>query len=195
MGYETTMDDPAFESLRSERLVLRRFRAGDAESLARYRSDPEVARYQAWECPYPLAAARDFIESLAGRAPGEPGAWFQFAVCLTSNGPPIGDCALCCRDGEPRQAELGFTFARAYQGRGYASEAVRCLLRYAFDTLSLHRVFALTDARNRPAQRLLERVGFRREGHLVENTWFKGEWASELLYAQLEREWRQGQGA
>ncbi len=184
------MEDTSFDTLSSKRLRIRRFQLSDAEAFAAYRSDPDVARYQAWEIPYALEEARAFIESLRGVAPGRPGPWFQFAVSLAPAGPLIGDCALRCTRGDPRQAELGFTFAKAHQGQGYASEAIRSLLQYAFASLESHRVFAFTDERNRPSQRLLERLGFRREGHFIENVWFKGEWASDFLYAQLAAEWR-----
>jgi len=182
------MEDSSFELLESPRLRLRRFRPGDAEALARYRSDPEVARLQSWESPYALDEAARFIETLVRLSPGKPGAWFQFAVTLIGGGPLIGDCALRTTRADPRQAELGFTFATPYQRQGYASEAVRAVLAYAFTTLAMHRVFAITDVRNHPAQRLLERTGFRREAHFVQSTWFKDEYVSELLYAQLESE-------
>ena len=182
------MEDPSFAELLSERLLIRRFGPADAEPLAAYRSDAEVARYQAWECPYSVHEAEKFIASLRGLAPGTPGTWFQFAVGLLPSGTLIGDVALRTTRSDPRQAELGFTFAGTHQGHGYATEAVRAVAAYAFGRLAMHRVFSLTDARNLPAQRLLERLGFRREAELRENTWFKGEWASEFLYAQLESE-------
>ena len=184
------MRDPSFETLTSERLVLRRFVPADAEALAAYRSDPEVARLQGWEAPYSVDEAARFIESLRELAPGTPGTWFQFAVSLAPGDAPIGDCALRTLADEPRQAELGFTFATAHQGRGYASEAVQRVLDYAFGVLAMHRVFSLTDVRNERAARLLERVGFRREGRLVDSSWSKGEWISELLYARTASEWR-----
>ena len=90
---------------------------------------------------------------------------------------------------EPRQAEVGFTLAPAHQGKGYGTEALRALLGYAFGTLELHRVVAVTDALNEPAAALLERVGMRREAHFLENVFFKGAWGSELLFAMLDREW------
>jgi len=184
--------DPGFTRLEAPGLVLRRFEPRDAEALAAYRSDPEVARHQGWTtCS--LDEAHRFVAGLASLAPGTPGEWFQFAVSETPEGPLLGDCALRRSRTDPRQAELGFTFARAHQGRGLAAAAVRRLLDYAFSTLLLHRVFALVDERNERAQRLLARIGFREEGRFVENVWFKGEWASERLYALLEREWRAGQ--
>ena len=188
------MEDPSFEHFTSRRVVIRRFASGDAEALASYRSDTEVARCQDWECPYPLDEAKRFIATLHHLAPGTPGTWFQFAVGLASLGTLIGDAALRTSQADACQAELGFTFAVAYQGQGYATEAVREVVRYAFVQLKMHRVFARTDARNLRAQRLLERVGFRREGEIRENIWFKGAWATDLLYAQLASEWRPDPG-
>jgi len=182
-----SLPDPAFEVVTAERLVLRRFQPRDAEALAAYRSDPEVARYQAWDTCSLDEAAR-FIESLAHLAPGTPGTWFQFAVSHTASGALLGDCALRCTRADPRQAELGFTFAREHQGKELASEAVQRVLAYAFSTLGLHRVFAIVDERNARAKHLLERGRFRREGHFRKNAWFKGEWSSEILYAVLYEE-------
>jgi len=177
----------SFGELRSRRLVLRRFRRGDAPLLAAYRNDPAVAAYQGWEVPYPLAEAEKFVAEMERAAPGVPGTWFQFAVGELPEAGLVGDVALrTTRDG--RQAELGFSFAASHQGRGYATEAVREVLRYAFEGLALHRVFARTDARNQRAQRLLGRVGFRREGELREATWSNGEWCTELLFARLASE-------
>jgi RimJ/RimL family protein N-acetyltransferase len=178
----------------SEKLVLRRFVARDAQVLSSYRSDPEVARYQSWEtCS--LEEAQRFVESLQDLAPGTPGQWFQFAVSRTPSGMLIGDCALRCTRHDPRQAEVGFTMATAHQGQGLASEAVRSLVTYAFSTLDLHRVFAIVDVRNARAQRVLERLKFRQEGHFVENAWFKGSWSSEFLYAVLRAEWQHREAA
>ena len=122
--------------------------------------------------------------------PDVTGTWFQMAIELAQTCPLIGDLGLHTLADRPGQAEIGFTLAREHQGKGYATEAVNRLLDYVFGVLGKHRVIAVTDARNAPAARLLERVGMRREGHFVENIWFKGEWADEYQYAMLEREWR-----
>jgi RimJ/RimL family protein N-acetyltransferase len=184
------VEDSSFDQLESPRLRLRRFQSDDATAFAGYRSDPEVARLQSWSVPYSFDEAQQFVKSLESVSPGKPGEWFQFAVVLRSNGALIGDCALRTTSVDPRQAELGFSFATPYQRRGYALEAVSCVLGYAFTKLEMHRVFSIIDARNERAQLLLERTAFRREGHFVEATWFKGEWVSEFLYALLSSEWR-----
>ncbi len=183
------VEDRGFQHLVSERLLIRRFRPEDARALATYRSDPEVARLQAWQAPYTQKAAAAFIASLETLWPGIPETWFQFAVGLRKGEPLIGDLGLRLCD-DPRQAEVGFTLAGSYQGKGYALEALRCLLRYVFEGLSLHRVFSYTDLRNERGQRLLQRAGFREEGRLMQASWFKGEWVSECVYAQLASEWR-----
>lgn len=186
------MQDPSFDQLASRRLVIRRFVPGDAEAFSSYRSDPEVARYQDWDCPYPIGEARKFMASLDRLAPGTPGTWFQFAVALAPSSILIGDVALRTSRTDSRQAELGFTFASAHQRQGFATEAVQAVLQYAFRHLAMHRVFSRTDERNLRAQLLLERLGFRRKGELRKNVWFKGAWATDLVYAQLASEWRPG---
>jgi RimJ/RimL family protein N-acetyltransferase len=171
----------------TERLVLRRFRPADAATLSAYRSDPDVARYQSWTAPYPLAEARAMVSVLATGDPESPG-WFQYAIELTAERVHIGDVGVDLHENR-RQAEIGFTLDRAYQKRGFAAEAVRALLNHLFTVRGLHKVSAEADARNLASARLLERVGFTREGLRREHTWIKGEWTDDLLYGLLAAEW------
>ena len=87
------------------------------------------------------------------------------------------------------QAELGYLFHPDWQGQGLATEAARALVDLAFASLGVHRVFAHLDARNTRSARLLERLGMRREAHLVQNEWVKGEWTDDVVYAVLTDEW------
>lgn len=172
--------------LETERLVLRRFRAADAPMLAAYRSDPDVARYQSWEAPFPLGDAIAFVTEVGHLDPEREG-WFQYAIEGKDSGVLVGDVGVNRGDGG-RQAEIGFTLAPAFQGRGYATEAVRRVVRFLLLEEGLHRVHATLDARNVRSARLLERLGFRREGLLRQCSWWKGEWTDELLYAVLASE-------
>ena len=167
--------------VRTERLTLRRFTPADAERFAAYRSDPDVARYQGWDAPVPLTEAAESVERFGQADPEAPG-WFQYAVDL--DGVLIGDLGVNLHK-NLMQADLGFTFAAEYQGKGYASEAVRGLLEYLFVERELHRVSAEADARNTASARLLERVGFTREGLRLSNSWFKGEWTDDVLFGLL----------
>jgi RimJ/RimL family protein N-acetyltransferase len=184
--------DVSFSRLVAPRLEIRRFAPIDAKAFAAYRSHPDVARYQSWDSPYPLSSARRFIAGLSGSHP-TPGEWYQFAVVRREDGALVGDCAACPGAADPRIVEIGFSLAPQYQGRGYATEAVDRLLSYLFDEAStarpVHRVTAGCDVRNARSAALLDRVGMRREGRLVESEWFKGEWTSEYRYAVLRPEW------
>jgi RimJ/RimL family protein N-acetyltransferase len=191
------MADTGFTELAGPRLTLRRFRAADAPALAAYRSVPEVALYQSWDAPFPVAAAQKVIGEMLASHPDTDGEWFQFAAVLRggpAGGELIGDCAACPDAGDPRQAEIGFTIAPPFQGKGYATEAAGLLLGYLFGARGKHRVTASCDARNLASAAVLERLGLRREGHLRESSWYKGEWTDDLLYAMLRREWAAARG-
>lgn len=174
-------------TLRTNRLVLRPFRIGDAAAFAAYRSDPEVARYQSWSAPYRLEAARELIGQMVGRTRAEVGAWNQIAIEDAEGAGLIGDCAF--RLDSEEQATIGFTVARAHQGRGYATEAARGLAGQLFAGMRLERVRAECDAENVASQRVLERVGMRREAHYAKHVLFKGAWGNEWAYAVLRTEW------
>jgi RimJ/RimL family protein N-acetyltransferase len=170
------------------RLDARSFSRGDVPTFVGYRSDPEVARYQSWD-DYTSADGTALLAAMQEARPGVPGQWYQFALEARSTGSLVGDLALKVDQQDPRLAEVGFTMAPAHQGMGYATEALQALLGFAFQSYGLHRIVAVTDTLNAPAAALLQRVGMRREGHFVENVFFKGAWGSEYLFAVLEREW------
>lgn len=177
-----------FEHLDTPRLRLRRFLSGDLPVLLAYRNDPEVARYQSWESFTPGEGAA-FIEAQSLLEPGAPGRWFQFAITVKPDFPLIGDCAL--HVDADRVAEVGFTLGRAGQGQGFAAEAVRAVIRYAFLELGVPRIQAVVDARNAPAIGLLERVGLQPDKHLARLAWFKNAWSDEYVYAIDRSQWRE----
>jgi RimJ/RimL family protein N-acetyltransferase len=178
----------AFQQFVGKRIVLRRFRREDLDAFVAYRNDPEVARYQSWSA-CSEGEGRHFIAEMQKSEPGQRGEWYQFAIALKSTDALIGDCALGMKGEDERQAELGYTLARAYHGQGYASEAITTLLGYVFGELKLHRLIAQVDCRNDPSVKLLERLGFRREAHFLQNFWFKGAYSDEYLYAMLQQEY------
>lgn len=184
------MADVKFTQLESSRLLLRRFTDSDIEPFLAYRSDPDVGRYQEWEPEsYTLNDARRFVRALKTSHPDVPGQWFQFAIEVKATNEMVGDCGLHILRDDPRQAMIGFTLDSSQQGKGYATEAVLRLLDYVFNSLNKHRVIATTDCENTKSIALLERIGMRREGHFLQNIWFKGAWGDEYQYAMLKSEW------
>lgn len=151
--------DSAFEPLLTERLLLRRSRPEDAERISAYRSDPDVHRYQGWERTDP-EGIRAEIEEMSARAPGEPGGWVQLSITERESGRLVGDVGLSRAD-EPGTIKVGYTVAPAFQGRGYATEAVGALVTYAFDALGADVVRAYASANNAPSARVAEKAGMR----------------------------------
>ncbi|MEX2439629.1 MAG: GNAT family N-acetyltransferase [Actinomycetota bacterium] len=151
--------DPSFRPIETARLVLRRSRVEDAETIAGYRSDPEVSRYQGWERT-DLEGVQASIGEMAELVPGEPG-WVQFSVEERGSGTLIGDVGLSPAEDEPGVVKLGYTMAPSAQGKGYATEAVAALVDYAFDTLGADVVRAYASAENLPSHRVAEKAGLR----------------------------------
>lgn len=178
--------------LRTPRLVLRPFDSADVEPLLAFHSDPDAVRF----VPYPPrdwdAVAAVLERKVANTVLRREGDLVELAVTLAENRALIGDVLLALRSVEHETLEVGYIFAPAYGGHGYATEAVRALLDLAFGQLGGRRVVARVDARNTRSRALLERLGLRREAHLVENEWVKGELTSETDYGLLAREWTSG---
>lgn len=136
----------------------------------------------------PTARAERFIAS--SRQMAEEGTGARLAVDRVGDGAFIGWCTLSRRNPDFRSASLGYCFDDAAWGHGYGTEAARELLRWAFDTLDLNRVQAETDTRNAASARVLEKLGFVREGTLREDCVVNGEASDSWLYGLIRREWR-----
>ncbi|SFE58526.1 Protein N-acetyltransferase, RimJ/RimL family [Phytobacter palmae] len=173
--------------LHTRRLLLRALIPADLPQLARYRNQPEVARFQSWD-HYTLHDAQKLYAQQCSLAFNSEGTWYQLAVERLKDGALIGDLGIHFFD-EGRQAELGMTFDLQYQKQGYAREAINNLIALLFNEFARHRLTAVVDTRNTSAVNLLEKLGFRREAHFRQNIFFKGEWGDEYLYALLKSDY------
>ena len=116
---------------------------------------------------------------IAGAVVSEEGQWLSAAATLRETGELVADIVLKWESIEHRQGEIGYIVHPAHKGHGYAAEASLPILRFGFETLGLHRIVGRLDARNEASARVPEKLGLRREAHLVENEFVKGEWTSE----------------
>jgi [ribosomal protein S5]-alanine N-acetyltransferase len=175
-------------TLHTTRLRLRPFDDADANDLFALHSSAYVLRY--WDAPpwSERVRAERFITACRQMAEGGTGA--RLAVDRDCDGAFIGWCSLNRWNPDYRSASLGYCFDDAAWGHGYATEAARALLRWAFDTLDLNRVQAETDTRNVASARVLEKLGFVREGTLREDCVVNGEVSDSWVYGLIRREWR-----
>lgn len=170
--------------LKTERLALRPFEETDAEGLHACLGDEEVVRYE----PYGAMTMEECQLEAARRASDEA----FWAVCL-ADGTLIGNLYLSGAD-EFGTREIGYVFARACWHKGYATEAARRLMAYAFERLATRRIIALCDTRNAASFALMERLGMRREGEFKKNVGFKTDahgntiWTDSYQYAILKEE-------
>ena len=172
-------------------MILRKFKESDAEVFFEYRTNPQVSLYQGegW-VNFGLEQAEEFVKEQMDSEPGKPDTWFQIAIELKDTGYLIGDLAIHTLPQDINQVEIGFALSPIYQNIGFGIEVVRALLGYIFNVLNKHRVIAITDVRNKPSIKLLEKVGMRKEGHFIKNVWNKGEYTDEYSFALLKEEWQ-----
>ena len=169
----------------TKRLLIRRFTPDDWRDLFAYLSQEAVVKYEPYEVFTEEAGKREAV-----RRSGNENFW---AVCLKDGGKLIGNIYLAKKEFDTW--ELGYVFNAKYHGKGYATEAAGALIDEAFRNQNAHRIEAMCNPRNTASWRLLERLRFRREGHLLSHTCFKKDadgnplWADTLIYGLLASEW------
>ncbi|MFI6093588.1 GNAT family N-acetyltransferase [Streptomyces sp. NPDC051218] len=174
--------------LRTTRLRLRPFTEADADPLFALHSSTQVMRY--WDsAPWNDRARAERFIAVCGRIADE-GTGARVAIDRASDGAFVGWCGLIDWDPDNRSASLGYCLDPAMWGHGYATEAAHALLQWAFDTWDLNRVQAEADTRNAASGRVLEKVGFVREGTLQEDCVVNGEVSDSWVFGLLRREWR-----
>ena len=173
--------------LQTPRLRLRPFEAGDADALFALQSDARVLRY--WDSPpwTDRSRADDFI--VACRAMEEDGSGARFAIETHADSAFIGWCTMFRWNPRYRSLGIGYCFVESAWGQGYATEATRAMLQWAFDTLDLNRVDADLDTRNGASAKVLEKLGFQREGLKREDCIVSGEVSDSWIYGLLRRDW------
>ncbi|WP_058303021.1 GNAT family N-acetyltransferase [Gorillibacterium timonense] len=173
------------ETIATNRLIIRNFKPTDWQDLFEYFSDEEVLRYE----PYEVFSEKQAKEEAERRSHLDT----FLAVSLQTSGKVIGNLYLA--KGDFDTWELGYVFNRFYQGQGYATESAKALLDYTFTHLGARRIAAMCNPLNERSWRLLERLNMRREGHLLQNIYFKTDaegtpiWQDTYEYAILRTEW------
>jgi RimJ/RimL family protein N-acetyltransferase len=173
-------------TLQTERLTLRPFADSDADALFALQSNAHVLRY--WDSPPWTERARADRFLATCRQIAEEGSGARLVMDRASDGVFLGWLGLTRWNHDFRS--VGYCLNETAWGQGYATEAARALLRWGFDTLDLNRVQAEADTRNAASARVLEKLGFVREGTLREDCVVNGVVSDSWVYGLLRREWR-----
>lgn len=182
------LDGPSMTTrLTTRRLLLRPFTMRDAPAVQELCADEEVARYLLRvPHPYPDGAAEQWIQFHPQF--WETGMEFPFAITLAANGALVGAIGLV-PNVEHSRGELGYWIGRPFWGKGYATEAVRAVTDWAFDTLDCERVHAHHDVANAASGRVLEKAGLTREGTLRGHFERDGVRVDAHVWGVLRSEW------
>jgi len=184
-----TKVDEFMRAIRTKRLLLRDFKEGDWEAVYSYASDAEVVRYMDWG-PNTIEETQNFIRRAIARQQEQPRRGYDLAVVLKSQNMIIGGCGIYVSNMDNREGWIGYVLNHNFWGQGYATEIAKVLLKFGFDELNLHRIFATCEPANIASAHVLEKIGMQREGYLRENKWAKGKWRDSLVYAILNYEWK-----
>lgn len=172
------MPGPRF--LRGDRVELRPIEDEDAAFLAETVNDPDVRKSLTLRRPVSVGGEEDWIESIRDDDD------IHLLICV--DGEPVGNIGLHHIRHRPGTAEVGYFVASDQHGQGYATEATRLLLGYAFDELGLHRITGKAYASNRGSRRVLEKAGFTEEGVRREDAFADGERVDTVIYGILADE-------
>jgi RimJ/RimL family protein N-acetyltransferase len=173
-------------ALSSARVHLREFRRDDAPALFAVHADPRVMRYWSFPAWTELDQAHARVEAvLAQRAANEVYAW---AIAEAGSDRLIGSVAAFALDPAQARAEIGYSLHAEWHGRGLAQDAVRLAIAWLIGEAGFERIEADVDPRNTPSCRLLERLGFVREGLLRRRWRVAGEVCDSALYGLLAPE-------
>ncbi|WP_326957162.1 MULTISPECIES: GNAT family N-acetyltransferase [unclassified Arthrobacter] len=173
--------------LRTKRLVLRPFEATDLDPYFAYQSLPETARFLPGEAKS-YTKSMESVGKYANFVFEKEGDWICLAIEAADSPGLLGEVVLKWLPGRG-QAEIGWSLAPEARGKGIASEAAGALLKLGFGELGFHRINAKLDALNTASAALCERLGMRLESTQLDKWHYKGQWATEVVYALLADEW------
>ena len=179
--------------LETERLILREFLEDDRQAMAEYWSDPRYQRYYA-EVDDVEGTVWHLVALFIAGQHEEPRRRWQLAVERKDDGRKIGNCGIRINAPVHREANIGYELNPDEWGQGFATEAARAIVRFGFEELGLHRIWAECNAENAGSVRVLTNLGMQREARFREHQWFRGRWWDTEIYALLEDQWREAGG-
>jgi len=181
-----TIETDTFPILETKRLVLRKVTKDDAKSILKYLSDEEVMKYYGLE---PFKSINDALDEIS---------WYQsiysnktgirWGITLREQGVVIGTCGFHKLVSQHFRTEIGFELSKEQWGKGIALEAVEAIIKYGFEHMNVQRIEALIEPPNLSSQKLVEKMGFIREGLLRNYEFTCGKFDDLYMYSLLKQD-------
>ncbi|MFX0163473.1 MAG: GNAT family N-acetyltransferase [Candidatus Hodarchaeota archaeon] len=174
--------------LDGERVKIRKLKISDARDIYENVKDKDIGRWMfRFLHPYPKDEARKFIRRTHYKLKKKKG--YDFGIVLKNTNKVIGVVDLFDIDWENKKAEIGYWLGKKYWGRGLMTEAVKLILKFGFEDLKLHRIYARLFEENIGSKNVLEKCGFKLEGIIREATFRNNKWHNGLIYGILKPEY------
>ncbi|MFC0431099.1 GNAT family N-acetyltransferase [Kutzneria buriramensis] len=177
-------------SLTGELVTLRDLAKTDVDDVFAIVGDPAVTKWLSFDTRT-HAQATEMVAGVLERQAHQPRTEYYLAVCAARHG-FIGFCRLGLAG--VQAGKLGYAIRADVQGRGYATDACRTMLRFAFDRSRLHRVSAAVGPDNAASIAVVRKLGFTHEGRLRDHVHTNGAWRDSELFSLLVNEWERGLG-
>jgi RimJ/RimL family protein N-acetyltransferase len=169
---------------RSRQIELRPFRSDDVDAVASYSTKPEFIRFLPL-APQTNGSAAEFVGRIVGDGQPDSKSDWHFAIQLGDAPRLIGTIRIGVRDPEHRQGDVGYAMHPDHRRKGYAGEALRRVLAFGFEDLSLERIWAVADVLNVASWKAMERAGMQREGLMQHFRLIRGVWSDYVLHARI----------
>jgi ribosomal-protein-alanine N-acetyltransferase len=177
-----------FKNLESNRLLLRRIIKTDVDEIFELRSNSETMKF----IPRPLAKTKEdaleHLETIDKNIENNKG--INWAITLKGNPKLIGIIGHYRLQPENHRCEIGYMILPQYNGQGIVTEAIKLVLEYGFDDLQMHSIEAVIDPENRASERVLQKNGFVKEAHILENELWDGKFWDTVIYSILKRNFK-----
>ncbi|TBX66585.1 N-acetyltransferase [Flavobacterium silvisoli] len=177
-----------FQNLETERLLLRRLNTNDVDEVLAMRGNPEVMKY----IPRPLAKTKEealeHIAMIEEKIENNTG--INWGITIKGSNKIIGIIGHYRIQPENYRAEIGYISLPQYNGKGYISEAIKAVVAYGFNQMNLHSIEAVIDPANVASERVLQKNGFVKEAHILENEYWDGKFWDTVIYSLLKRNFK-----
>ncbi|MGH4123906.1 MAG: GNAT family N-acetyltransferase [Clostridium sp.] len=176
-----------FPVLESERLIYREVFSQDVEDIFKIYSDPEVAKYD-W---YKPIETKDDALSIINRYRREfkDKEEITWGVARKSDNKIIGYCCLGSFDDNSIRSEIGYGFNRDEWNKGYATEAIKVLVKFGFENMNFNRIEATVTLGNNASVKALKKADFLQEGIVRERTIMKGKFEDDVILAIIKKDY------
>lgn len=177
------MNSKEFPTIKTDRLLLRRFTDSDIDHVFKGLSHPEVTRY--YGVSYnSLEATKLQLKFFSDLLKNGTGIWW--AICSLDSKVFFGAAGLNSLNKEHKKAEIGFWLMPEFWGKGIINEAIPFILEYGFDKLNLHRIEAIIETENVNSKKIMAKLGFEHEGTMKECELKNGKFISLDIYAKFQ---------